>query len=77
MLVSMLVEEYQEKDHHRNHHQHAPSPAAPGYHHQHAPSPADSGYHIGTQSKYHTQNQQALRTMVHMAEYPVYEGNSV
>jgi hypothetical protein len=73
----MLVEKYQENYHHRNHHQHAPSPAAPEYHHQHAPSPAALEYHTGSRLKYHTQNQWVLRTMVHMAEYPVYADNPV
>jgi hypothetical protein len=40
----MLMEEYQAKDHHQNHHQHAPSPAA-------------LEYHTGSQLKYHTKNQ--------------------
>jgi hypothetical protein len=60
----MLVKEYQAKDHHQNHHQHTPSSVAPEY-------------HTGSRPKYHIRNQRALRTMVHIAEYPVYAGNPV
>jgi hypothetical protein len=64
MTVSMLMEKYQVKYLHQNHHQHAPSPAA-------------LEYHTGSQLKYHTQNQRAMMMMVHMAEYPVYASSLV
>jgi hypothetical protein len=60
------MEEYQAKDHHQNHHRHAPSTATPEY-------------HTGSRPKYHTRSQRAPRRMVYKgpAEYPMYAGSPV